>query len=507
MQYLMGIDNGGTFVKAAIFDLDGKQIAVHAETTPAHYFDGCFAERDMENLWQTNCSVIKQVLEKSQIPATAIAALSFSGHGKGLYLLDEKGQAVRPGIMSTDSRAEALVNAWVQNGVAEQVYHKTLQKVLASQAPALLAWLKRYEPDCYDSIAAILSVKDFIRYKLTDEIFAEFTDSSGNSLVNLETRAYDDEILPLFGLSELQSTLPKLISSFDHAGKITPLAASLTGLNEGTPVVAGMFDINVCGLASGLVNEDELAVIAGTWSINEYISKTPIRDGSIALNSLYCIPGYYLLEESSATSAGNLEWYIRNILNFDGDSKSKSGHYNYADVNAMVDSLDPRESSLIFFPFINGSADTGFAKASFIGMDPSTDLRQMLRAIYEGVVFTHKAHIDKLLKNRARPERLRLSGGASRSIVWVQIFADVLQIPIEVVEDKELGCHGAAMAAGVALGLYESYEEAVSRSVVISKRVEPRAVYASVYEEKYARYMQLRDLLNEFWLATSDGPT
>ena len=88
---------------------------------------------------------------------------------------------------------------------------------------------------------------------------------------------------------------------------------------------AGMFDVDACGIASGLVNENHICMIAGTWSINEFISKKPIIDGSVALNSMFCIPGYFLIEESSPTSAGNMEWFIHNLMGYEKKEAEEQG--------------------------------------------------------------------------------------------------------------------------------------------------------------------------------------
>ncbi len=495
MQYLLGIDNGGTFVKAALFDAQGQQLAVEAAATPAEHLDLVCAERDLDLLWQINAQVIKGCILAAGIAAEEIAGVSFSGHGKGLYLLDKAGMPLGRGIMSTDGRAEAVVKRWQDSGQAERLYTKTYQKLIPSQSPALLMWLKEQAAETFAQIGTVFAVKDYIRYRLTGNVHAEYSDASGNNLLNLQTRSYDPEILSLFGLEELEAAFPPLLNSFELAGVVSPEAAEQCGLLAGTPVAAGMFDINACGLASGLTNEDELAVIAGTWSINEYISKQLITDGSIALNSLYCMDGYYLHEESSATSAGNLEWYLKNVLNFANEAHA----LNYQEINAWVASVEPGTSDMLFLPFINGSADTALAKASFIGLHAGSALPQLLRAIYEGVVFTHKAHIDRLLQNRPKPERIRLSGGAGKSAEWVQIFADVLQTPIEVVQDIEIGCLGAAMAAGLAIGMYKDYEDAVVQCLKLSRRTEPQPQHAAYYEKQYARYVRLRSLLNEFW--------
>lgn len=219
-----------------------------------------------------------------------------------------------------------------------------------------------------------------------------------------------------------------------------------------------MFDVKACGIASGLSSEEEMCMIAGTWSINEFIAKQPVLNGTVALNSMFCIPGYYLIEESSPTSAGNMEWFIRNLMNYEKAEAEEKGSSVYDITNEWAVSVEPQDSEVIFLPFLNGSNEDALAKGTFIGLTAYHSKKHMLRAVYEGIVFSHLTHVKKLLRNRKAPASIRLSGGAANSDVWVQIFADALQLPIDVMEDKEIGAQGAAIAAGIAAGLYRDFD-------------------------------------------------
>ena len=154
---------------------------------------------------------------------------------------------------------------------------------------------------------------------------------------------------------------------------------------------------------------------------------------------------------------------------------------------------------MIFLPFLNGSNEDPLAKGTFVGLTAYHSKKHMLRAVYEGIVFSHMTHVKKLLRNRGVPKSIRLSGGAANSDVWVQIFADTLQIPIDVVGDKELGAQGAAMAAGIAAGVYKDYREAIEKTVKITKTIYPRPEYKEIYEEKYATYRAVIDGLSSAW--------
>lgn len=495
MKYLIGLDNGGTFSKAAVFDEDGRQLAVASVPTVTLTPKPGYTERDMTELWEVNAQAIRQAIGKSGVSPRDIAGISFSGHGKGLYLVGRDGKPSYNGIVSTDARAWEYVERWEKDGTLEKIYPMSCQKVLACQPVALLAWLRDHEPKVLENTKYIFHVKDYIRYMLTGEAYAEYTDSSGGNLVNLNTKQYDRALLACFGLEEVYDKLPPLRYSAQVCGHITREAAEKTGLPEGIPAAAGMFDVDACGIASGLTDESQLCMIAGTWSINEFIAKHPIRNGTVDLNSMFCIPGYFLVEESSPTSAGNMEWFIRNLMSCERQELEEKGGSIYDIANAWVESIEPQDNNVIFLPFLNGSNEDALAKGSFIGLTAYHNKKHMLRSVYEGIVFSHLTHVKKLLKNRAAPKSIRLSGGAANSPVWVQIFADALQIPVDVIEGRELGAQGAAIAAGIAAGIYRDYQEAVARTVGISRTVEPRSEYRQIYEEKYAAYRAVIDAL------------
>lgn len=495
----MGIDNGGTFSKAAIFDENGRQISVASVPTNTITPKPGYTERDMEELWQVNAQAVRQAIEKSQISPSDIAGVSFSGHGKGLYLVGKDGKPSYHGIISTDARAWSYVKRWKEDGTAKKVYEKTFQEILACQPVSLLAWLKEHCPEVIENTSYVFAVKDYVRYRMTGEAYAEMSDFSGGNLVNLKTGDYDRELLELFGIGEVYEKLPPLKNAADICGYVTKEASELTGLLEGTPVSAGMFDVNACGIASGLSSEEEMCMIAGTWSINEFIAKEPILNGTVALNSMFCIPGYYLIEESSPTSAGNMEWFIKNLMSYEKAEAKQAGSSVYNITNQWVESIEPQENNLIFLPFLNGSNEDALAKGTFIGLTAYHNKKHMLRAVYEGIVFSHLTHVKKLLRNRKTPKSIRLAGGAANSDVWVQIFADALQIPVDVIEDKELGSQGAAIAAGIAAGIYRDYKDGIERTVKISKTVQPRAAYREIYEKKYETYRRVIESLSGVW--------
>ena len=498
-QYLLGIDNGGTVAKAALFTLDGHEVAVASRKTemlspcPGH------TERDMDRLWQATAASIQTALSESRIAPRDVVCISCTGHGNGLYLVDRFGRPVRNAIISTDTRAKDYVARWYADGVAQAVLPRTMQSLWPGQPNALLAWLRDHEPKTLEQARWVLMCKDYIRFRLTGKIHGELTDMSGTSLINVAQGDYDQEVLNAFGLADIRHLLPPIRRSDEICGDVTPEAAEDTGLAHGTPVANGMFDIDACALASGIVDESQLSMIAGTWSINQYISRVPVIDEDLFMCSRYCIPGYYLVPEASATSASNLEWFAAEFFATENGAARASGKSAYDIINQLVDATPPEESKIVFLPFLFGSNANPSAKACLIGLAGWHHRGHVLRAIQEGVVFGHKAHVDRLLRFRKAPATIRLSGGAARSRVWSQIFADVFQTPIEVPAGTELGALGAAIGASVASGLYADYRSAVGSMVRIAETYQPSPLKNDLYAQKYDRYQKALALLGHLW--------
>lgn len=485
-KYLLGIDNGGTVSKAALFDLDGNQILKSSVRIPLDTPAPGHTQRKMSDIRDKNYELIRDITSRCE---GEILAVGFSGHGKGLYVLGESGEFICDGIGSTDSRALSYEIKWNSDGTAEAVYEKNAQKIMACQPCALLRWFKDNDRETYDRIRYVMSVKDFVRYTLCGEIFAEYTDVSGTNLLNLKTREYDRELLDLFGIGEMYDCLPPVRSSGEVCGYVSAECAAATGLKEGTPVAGGMFDIDACAAAMGNIHPGDMCVIAGTWAINEYVCERPIDDKSVAMNSVFCDPRYYLAEESSAASCGNLEW-LRDIIKDAG----------YTELDKGVESIKPQDADIIYLPFLYASNENPLAKASFVGLGAHHTTADVVRAVFEGVAFSHKTHIDALLKSMdAAPEKIRLAGGVVNSRVWTQMFADVIGIPLEVVRQDELGAAGAAMAAGVGVGVYKDYADAAKKCVRVSETVMPDPSAHDIYLKKYAKYKAVINALDGVW--------
>lgn len=499
-QYLMGIDNGGSDIKCAIFDLQGNEIAIARTQVPMDLPHPGWTERDGEAVWQANIQVIRQALEKAGIHGSDVAAVGLTGYGCGIVFTDEAGKTVYPVVVSTDDRASDYPKNFRSSGIDRALFPHTRQTTWSAQPAALIPWFRDHNPEVLEKCCWILSLKDLIRHRLTGVFATELTDASAGCLMNLDTRQFDRKLFQILGIENCFDKMPPVLESTAVSGRVTAEAAALTGLAEGTPVAAGYFDIDANALASGVLSPEILCLIAGTWSINEYLSPDTPNDIDKKENTatLSYLPGYYIMEDSTPTSASNFNWFLNNLLR--PDRKELPVSDIYKECNALVEQLGPEGSDVIFVPYLFGSATHADARGAFLNISGMDDRAALLRAVYEGVVFSSVHHVHNLKRPLDSYRCARLSGGITNSPVWSQMMADALQIPIETLNGSEPGAKGAAMGAGVACGVFTDLEDAAAHMVQLGKTYYPRAEYADIYRKKFARYeaaLEAVDLLAE----------
>lgn len=499
-MFLLGLDNGSTVIKAGIFDLNGKEQAVHQEKISMQMPLPGWYERDMTDIWQSNVRAICGVLQKSGIEGDDIGGVAVTGYGNGINFIDKQGNPVGKAIGSSDSRAAAYVQTWYQDGTFEQVFPKIRQNLWPAQYPPLLAWFRGHQPELLRQAAACFLIKDYVRFRLTGEIFTEMSDISGTSILDVVKGCYDDELLAVFGLQEFRALLTEIKGSDELCGYVSIQAAEETGLKAGTPVAGGVFDIDAAGLATGLDHPDKMNVIAGTWCNNQYICTDPPADKDLFMVSRYALENHWLVLEGSPTSASNFEWFVTEFLPEVKAQLHEGSIYEWC--NQIVGTTTPQDSDIVFIPYLYGSHSGKDASATFLGIKGHHTRAHMMRAIYEGIVFSHKTHINKLLNHREPPQEIRIAGGAANSELWVQMFADVLNVPITITEGTELGALGAAICAGVVSGAFSSLQEGMSAMVHTQTRIEPKREYQDVYQAKFEKFSHAIKILEGYWEAS-----
>lgn len=212
--------------------------------------------------------------------------------------------------------------------------------------------------------------------------------------------------------------------------------------------------------------------------------------------TLSYLPDHFLVEDSSATSASNFDWFVEKLLKPVYPYLSRKELYLECD--RLVEEMNPQNSQVVFIPYLFDSSTTSGAKAAFFNLSSEHTVQDLLFAVYEGVVFSSALHIKRLRPPLGQFQKARLSGGVANSSVWAQMMADVIHMPVEVLQNSELSAQGAAMAAGIGVGLFKNHQDAIERMVKIGGVFMPDSSRAAIYAQKFVVFEKALKALEIF---------
>ncbi|PWL33429.1 FGGY-family carbohydrate kinase [Marivita sp. XM-24bin2] len=496
MDRILAIDSGLTVTKAVLFDISGRQIAVARRNVAQLKPSPRRIERDMAALWNETASAIRDVLAASNTDRGDVVAVAATAHGDGIYLLDDKGAPLGPGILSLDSRAVDVVADWQLDGTASRALTLTGQAPHVSAPSALLRWIRDHEPDRFGRIGHVLACKDWLRFCLSGQIGTDHTEIS-TSFTAVESQSCSDEALALYGLSALRSAIPQADHPATIIGRVTAEAALATGLAEGTPVAAGLHDVTASALGIGAHRPGVFGIVAGTYSINECVASQPKVD-----SRWYCRnaiePGQWNHMSISPASTANYDWFLDTFCAAERGQTEVLGADIHARLRPEIEAALNRPSSILYHPYLFGSPMGAAPSAGFLGMRGWHDRGDVLAALLEGIAFNHRDHVDAL-RERFDGKAVRLTGGASRSPVVAQLFANILNMPVTVTDTDEAAAWGVALCAGAAVGAFPCWDADPRDLCSISTLYDPASDRAAHYERRYAVYRQVAENLMETW--------
>ncbi|EAX6229029.1 carbohydrate kinase [Salmonella enterica] len=486
--FWLGIDCGGTYLKAGLYDAEGHEHGIHRQSLQTlSPFPG-YAERDMHQLWQQCVATIAGLLKQTGVSGGQIKGIGISAQGKGLFLLDKQNRPLGNAILSSDRRALNIVERWQQDGIPQKLYPVTRQTLWTGHPASLLRWIKEHEPQRYAHIGCVMMAHDYLRWRLTDVKGCEESNISESNLYNMTTGRYDSRLTQWLGISEIDHALPPVVGSAETGGKISEEAAAITGLAAGTPVVGGLFDVVSTALCAGIDDEFTLNAVMGTWAVTSGIARgLREHEAHPYVYGRYVNDGQYIVHEASPTSSGNLEWFT-----------AQWGDLSFDEINRAVASLPKAGSDLFFLPFLYGSNAGLEMTSGFYGMQALHTRAHLLQALYEGVVFSHMTHLNRMRERFTEVRTLRVTGGPAHSDVWMQMLADVSGLRIELPQVEETGCFGAALAARVGTSVYRSFSEAQRALEHPIRTLLPDMTAHARYQRKYHHYQHLIEALQGY---------
>ena len=492
MALLMGIDLGTSGLKTIIIDEAGE---VKALSKRSYIFDtpvGGFAEQDPDTWWTACKETIREAIATCGCNAKEIAAISFSGQMHGLVPLDDDLQPVRSAILHCDARSGKQVEHMRQKLGLEGTRSLVMNPIYTGFLLPSLLWVRENEPERYDKIRYVCLPKDYLKLKLTGELSTDYSDASATLAFDIRENKWSQPILELF---QLPLTLfPRCCSTTERAGEISIKAAEETGLRAGTIVAAGGGDQVMQGIGNGMVNVGDATVNIGSSGQVSFQIDRPVLNPELNTN-MFCgyRQGRWILFGATMSAGLSLEWWHRN-----------SGNIDYETLDRAVAQVPPGCDGLLFLPYLNGERTPHLdpdLRAAFLGLNVGATHAHMTRAVMEGVAFSLLQSIEICGSLGFRAQSLVASGGAARSKPWLQLQADIYNLPLRAANAKEQAGVGAAIAAGVCAGVYKDLAEGCSAAVSYRDEIiQPDAKRHDTYMEYYTLYKEAaqinRPLLN-----------
>lgn len=489
MKYVLSIDRGTTAIKAALYDYNANEIAVELQRQGMDTPAPGWCEQDMNQMWENTAAAIRRLLSRG-FDASDIKCIGFSGQGNGVFLSDENGRPVRPGIVSMDSRAQKEADEFNRNHILKERPWIGSTEMGSANPLAIMLWLKRNEPDVYAKTWRIHFSKDWIRYCLTGEFYTDFTDASGACLMDLRSGEYSEELCRACGVPEVYRMLPPLKQSVQICGEVTASAAEQTGLKEGTPVVAGAHDVAACSLGCGGADPGHLSIIFGTMGLNLLTEEKPdLKNG---VNLFHILPGRYLSYTCLKSAGGVLDRVVEALFT---KEKEELGKRFFAAADEQMNQCEPTQ--ILFYPYLFGS-NAEQIPCTLTGVEAWHSKYHVLLGIYQGLVYEFARMTEEIRRNN-RIRDIYLVGGGAKSGVFPQLFADVLEQPVKISSIEESGSRGAAICALSGLNHESAISGDIIRNVPVKRVYTPREQYRDKFREYYRLYRRVASALEQVY--------
>ena len=489
--YLLGIDIGTSACKVAVFDREGRVKAAANGDYPVYYPKEGWAEQNPEEWWSAVCSAVREVLAKGKISPDEIAGVGIDGQSWSAIAVDKEGKVLTNTPIWMDTRAQSVcdrLNEEIGKDVIFQVAGNSLQP---SYTTAKILWYKENLPGVYEKIDKILQSNSYIAYKLTDVMTQDVSQGYGLHCFDMRSGTWDEEMCRKLGIPV--EFLPEIVACDHVVGTVTSKAAWECGLAEGTPVVAGGLDAACGTLGAGVIHPGETQEQGGQAGGMSICMDEYKADPRLILG-YHVVPGQWLLQGGTTGGGGVMRWFEREFADYERNIAREKGKTSFAQLNEIGEKVAPGCDGVVFLPYMAGERSpiwNPHAKGVFYGLDFSKTKGHMVRACMEGVALSLRHNLEIAREAGADAEVLRAMGGSANSLLWTQIKADVTGKPVVVPSSDTATTLGAAILAGVGVGFYESYEEAVALTVKETRRHEPNLENKEIYDKTYETYLEL----------------
>jgi len=509
---ILAHDLGTTGNKASLYDQDGKLIKSCYRAYETRYPKPGWVEQRPDDWWQALVDSTQEVLTASGVDPAQILGLSFSGQMMAGIPVDKDGKVLQESIMIWADHRSGSQGAAIEEKVGwERFYQTTGAGMAIPLYPiAKILWLKENAPEIYKKTYKFLGVKDVLIQRLTGRFSTDFSDASNTGLLDIHRREWARDMIREVGI-DLDKLSDEMLPSHTVIGKISKQSASEIGLLEGTPVVLGGGDVSCAALGAGVIQEGSAYNYIGSASWLAIAAPQPIFDEKMRPFTLcHVVPERYVVQVAMFSAGVAFEWFRDQIcLKEAADAKGRDLDA-YDLMTELASASPPGAQGLLFLPNMrpggaphNNLNDRG----AIVGLTLAHERGDILRAVLEGITFNIRLMCEAMEEQAGAPfAELRMIGGGSKSALWRDIEASILNKNIVTLSaHQEANVLGASIIAGVALGVFDTFDDGVKEYVKRSEIIEPKEEWRRVYEEQfpifnhaYTALCQINDELTDF---------
>jgi xylulokinase len=483
---VLGIDIGTGGTRAVLIDANGVMLATEtADHPPFATPHPGWAEQDPDDWWRAVVAAVKKIFAK--FPADSIAAIGLTGQMHGSVLLDKNHRPLRPALLWCDQRTEKQCAEITRRIGARRLIDLVSNPAITGFTLPKLLWVRENEPTAWKQVKGILLPKDYIRFRLSGDKASDVADSSGTLLFDVRKRKWSREMIERFDIGF--DKLPTVYESIEVTGQVSKQAAKLTGVRAGTLIVAGAGDNASGAIGMGITKPGAVSCTIGTSGVVFAVSDTPRLDPKGRIHTMcHAIPGRWHNTGVTLAAGLSLKWFKQNF----GGGKS------YEELDDMAAKVADGADGAIWLPYLMGERSPHLdphARAAFTGLTASHTTAHLTRAVMEGVAFSLRDSLEIFKENGALVSNIRVGGGGSKSPLWSQIQADVYGQKVETLVADEGAAYGAALLAGVGVGIWKSVDDACRRTIRVEEKFAPDRKDVAIMNKQYEKYRALYPLL------------
>jgi xylulokinase len=506
MKTILGVDIGTQGTKTALFSVDGECLASSFKKSNLLHPQPGAVEENPEDQIAAVCQTIRSCLRQAPVDSASVSGLGIAGQMAGIIGIDKTGLAVTPYDSWLDTRCAPFIEEMAQ-AAGPEIVRKTGGPPSFNHGPKILWWMRRH-PRAYKKIYSFVQPGGYAVMRLCglsgpaafiDKTYLHFSGFADNS-----SGRWDSELCGRFEIDPAK--LPRIVDSHQIAGELIPSMARRCGLRPGVPVVFGCGDSAASFLACGATRPGISVDVAGTAAV--FAATTQSFRPDLQSQTLCCgqaaTPGLWHPYAYINGGGLNLEWFRTQICAM--MNQRKNSQPTLADLDKAALAISPNDQAPWFIPHLGGRVSPGWPRlrGSWAGLDWQHSSADLYRAMLEAIPLEYRIYqrVVRSLHPDLPITELRVTGGGERSLLWNQLKADILQLPVRQVTRPEGAALGAGLLAGFGVGLLPDLHAAARRWVRPAKTSRPNPKLAFYYQGRFERYRELLSLLNQ-WSQTS----